>query len=460
MQKITLYKEQPESATSVPNIFIDEFMTQANGEYVKIYLYLLRTISTGTPSADVSLSQVADHFDCTEKDVVRALNYWEKLRLFRLEYDKEHNLSGICLPAGSACPENDAAEAGCPGSAAGFCKSGPESTANGSSERVTGSVCSAIGPSGECVSSPAGTGGGSSEPVSGSVCSTSDPSGKLVSGPAGAAEGSIPTAVSGTCVLSSASPGTAPARRKDAAPKNLTNLFIQTCSLPQQDPAEKNSFSAFCEKEEAQEIVFIAEQYLGRTLSHQDLNYIYSWYSEFHLSCELIEYLIETSVAAGHTSLHYMHRIAEDYAARNITTTQQAKELANQNSAVCYAVMKAFGIRGRHLAPSEIRYLRNWSEKMGFGIDLITEACSRTIRSIHEPSFGYANSILERWEKQNIHTMEEVAQADAAYRQAQGPGSRSSKKGAVQTANHFANFRQRDNDYDEIQRRLIQNSMQ
>ena len=61
MAKITLYNEQPMSATYVPNIFIDEYMTRANGEYVKIYLYLLRSISQ--PERSFSLSQIADHFD-------------------------------------------------------------------------------------------------------------------------------------------------------------------------------------------------------------------------------------------------------------------------------------------------------------------------------------------------------------------------------------------------------------
>ena len=39
MAKITLYHDQSAAATCVPNIFIDQYMTRANGEYVKIYLY-------------------------------------------------------------------------------------------------------------------------------------------------------------------------------------------------------------------------------------------------------------------------------------------------------------------------------------------------------------------------------------------------------------------------------------
>ena len=34
--------DSPVSATSVSNTFIDEYMSDANGEFVKIYLYLLR----------------------------------------------------------------------------------------------------------------------------------------------------------------------------------------------------------------------------------------------------------------------------------------------------------------------------------------------------------------------------------------------------------------------------------
>ena len=85
-------------------------MTRANGEYVKIYLYLLRCFAQ--PSADFSLSGLADHFDCTERDILRALKYWEKLRLFHLEYDANDNLSGIRMlnSAYSAAQVNDTAD--------------------------------------------------------------------------------------------------------------------------------------------------------------------------------------------------------------------------------------------------------------------------------------------------------------------------------------------------------------
>ena len=119
-------------------------------------------------------------------------------------------------------------------------------------------------------------------------------------------------------------------------------------------------------------------------------------------STELIEFLIENCVSKGHTSLHYMQRIAEDFADHNIRTVEEARQMLNQDSSLYHTVIKAFGIRGRNLVPPEMNFLKQWSTKFGFPEELIAEACSRTIRAIHEPNFGYANSILEKWHKAGI----------------------------------------------------------
>lgn len=95
MAKITLHSDNQISATSVSNIFIDEYMSDANGEFVKIYLYLLRLMNA--PDAAFSISSIADKFEHTEKDIKRALCYWERMHLLRLEYDDKKNLTGICL---------------------------------------------------------------------------------------------------------------------------------------------------------------------------------------------------------------------------------------------------------------------------------------------------------------------------------------------------------------------------
>mgnify|MGYP000093310490 FL=1 len=88
----------------------------------------------------------------------------------------------------------------------------------------------------------------------------------------------------------------------------------------------------FVSRENVRELIFITEQYLGRTLTQSDLNTIFFWYDELKLSTEVIEVIIENCVAKGKTSLHYMQKVAEDFAARNIRTVKEAKTAMNQGS--------------------------------------------------------------------------------------------------------------------------------
>ena len=83
------------SSTCIPNIFIDKYMTSANGEFVKIYLYLLRCMDQSRQTC--SISELADVFEHTEKDILRALAYWEKMHLLHMEYDGNHEVSRISL---------------------------------------------------------------------------------------------------------------------------------------------------------------------------------------------------------------------------------------------------------------------------------------------------------------------------------------------------------------------------
>ena len=64
--------------TCVPNAFIDELLGEANGEYVRVYLYLLRHCST-----NIKLHIVADELNLTDHDVVRAVSFWEKKGIFQ-----------------------------------------------------------------------------------------------------------------------------------------------------------------------------------------------------------------------------------------------------------------------------------------------------------------------------------------------------------------------------------------
>ena len=94
MNTISLNTERKYSATVVPNLFIDRYMPSAHGSYVKVYLYLLRCLSGS--QKPFTLSTAADALDETEKDIIRALSYWEKNNVLSLTKDAD-SLTGITL---------------------------------------------------------------------------------------------------------------------------------------------------------------------------------------------------------------------------------------------------------------------------------------------------------------------------------------------------------------------------
>lgn len=76
-------------ATAVANEFIDEYMAGANGEYVKVYLYVLRH-----QGRRLTIDMIADGLNHTESDVARALSYWQRMGVLSEEKGRKNNLDG------------------------------------------------------------------------------------------------------------------------------------------------------------------------------------------------------------------------------------------------------------------------------------------------------------------------------------------------------------------------------
>lgn len=327
------------SSTCIPNIFIDKYMTNANGEFVKIYLYLLRCMDGNRQTC--SISELADVFEHTEKDILRALAYWEKMHLLQMEYDADHEVSRISLKL----PDAD------------------------------------------------------------------------------------------------------PAPFTESYPKNISAAAFDGYTREQSEDLQQD--------EGIQEVLFITENYLGRTLNSTDIQTILYWYEHLHFSTELIEYLIEICVSNGHTSLRYMDKVALSWKDANISSVEEAKQEHRMHHQNVYAVMKAFGISGRSLISSELQTIQKWTGSYALSMDIIKEACRRTIQATGKPSFEYADTILGNWHKQDVHTLNDIRKLDAAHQKARSaPGSTDSPKRSS-AANRFNNFPQRTYNYDQLEKQLL-----
>ena len=86
MTDIQIHVATSHQSTCVSNTFIDCFMPDASGEFVKIYLYLLRVLSSG--DRHFNPSAMADKFHYTENDIRRGLSYWEQMHLLSIRIQR------------------------------------------------------------------------------------------------------------------------------------------------------------------------------------------------------------------------------------------------------------------------------------------------------------------------------------------------------------------------------------
>lgn len=93
----TLSAEYTREMTQVPNWFIQRYMPSANGNFVKLYIYLIMCLQCSAQTDSLSVGELADRLECTESDVLHALRYWQKTGLLFYETESDDIRSIVLL---------------------------------------------------------------------------------------------------------------------------------------------------------------------------------------------------------------------------------------------------------------------------------------------------------------------------------------------------------------------------
>ncbi len=413
MTAINISSDIATSFTTVSDIFIDQYMPKANGEFVKVYLYLLR--ATGSGAGIATISEIADHFSNTEADIIRALNYWASEGILQLQSGADGQIMGINL---------------CSLSVSGM-------------QAAQSNIQSAVADN------------AAQNNLQNSVVNN-------------AAQNNLQNGVVNNDAQNIS---TTNIRMQDSV---VAKLKTQATDKPASSQKEYtlDEIKEFRKNPDISELFFIIETYLKHTLSSSDTNMVLYWLDELHFSTDLVEYLVEYCITKGHSSLRYMNKVALGWADAGIKTVDQAKDDAAAHSQIYYSVMKALGITGRNLVDSEVSLINKWVGEYGFDIELVKAACSKTISAIQKPSFEYTDSILANWRKKDVHTLKDVEVLDANFAKAnkasatgssQGTnaanGSSKPKSNNSSSKNNFNNFNQRNNDYDKLEKLFLNSTV-
>ena len=89
-----MLKNSANNFTPVNNVFIDKYMLKARGEFVKVYILLLKYSMSGEPG--ISSSILAAKLNLLESDIMNALSYWNEEGVIKLNpIDKMNNFNII-----------------------------------------------------------------------------------------------------------------------------------------------------------------------------------------------------------------------------------------------------------------------------------------------------------------------------------------------------------------------------
>ena len=413
MTAINISSDIATSFTTVSDIFIDQYMPKANGEFVKVYLYLLR--ATGSGAGIATISEIADHFSNTEADIIRALNYWASEGILQLQSGADGQIMGINLcslsVSGMQAAQSNIQSAVADNAAQNNLQNGVvnNATQNNFQNSVVNNAAQNI--------------------------------------------------------------STVNTRMHDSVVEKLKSQTPDKAASSQKEYT-LDEIKEFRKNPDISELFFIIETYLKHTLSSTDTNMVLYWLDELHFSTDLVEYLVEYCITKGHSSLRYMNKVALGWADAGIKTVDQAKDDAAAHSQIYYSVMKALGITGRNLVDSEVSLINKWVGEYGFDIELVKAACSKTISAIQKPSFEYTDSILANWRKKDVHTLKDVEVLDANFAKANkasatgssqstnaANGSSKPKSNNSSSKNKFNNFNQRNNDYDKLEKLFLNSTV-
>lgn len=413
MTAINISSDIATSFTTVSDIFIDQYMPKANGEFVKVYLYLLR--ATGSGAGIATISEIADHFSNTEADIIRALNYWASEGILQVQTGADGQIIGINLCSLSV--------------------SGMQATQSNIQSAVSDNAAQ--------------------NNLQNSVVNN-------------AAQNNLQNSVVNNAAQNISTVNT---RMHDSVVEKLKSQTPDKAASSQKEYT-LDEIKEFRKNPDISELFFIIETYLKHTLSSTDTNMVLYWLDELHFSTDLVEYLVEYCITKGHSSLRYMNKVALGWADAGIKTVDQAKDDAAAHSQIYYSVMKALGITGRNLVDSEVSLINKWVGEYGFDIELVKAACSKTISAIQKPSFEYTDSILANWRKKDVHTLKDVEVLDANFAKANkasatgssqstnaANGSSKPKSNNSSSKNKFNNFNQRNNDYDKLEKLFLNSTV-
>ena len=388
-----IYQASLTKTTVLQNSFIDTYMPEANGEFVKGYLYLLRHAVSET----IDLSQMANDLNMTDGDINRMINYWEANHLLIRTAD---SLELLNIPDKTSESTVDLRqnESNTPRSTVDLRQDksdSPRSTVNLRQDKS------------DTPRSTVDLRQNKSDTPRSTVDLRQD-------------KGDTPRST------------VDPRQDKDDSPRSTVDPGTSEMINPPLSPDMPY------EDGELQEILYIATLY-EPALNDTDKALLIELVTKHRLTYDQFDTCIEQARKPdGSYDIH-----------EAITQAKTKCMPVPYDDKLVFEILKSMGIKNRGPSDHEASYVKTWQTIYKYDKTLITEACNRAVIHTGKPNFPYADKILQNWFAAGYTTLEEIKKADSAKK----PSAKPTKKPDPQ--NKFNNFEQRSYDFSELEKKIL-----
>lgn len=179
----------------------------------------------------------------------------------------------------------------------------------------------------------------------------------------------------------------------------------QLAHLPISKPDVNQIAARITEEPELRMMYAEAQQKLGRTIGYDGQSSLLMIHDQYGLPVEVILMLIEYAVSEGKTSMAYISKVGREWGESEIDTLEKAEQRITQlrESKTLWSKFRArTGIQNPKPTASQENFLIQWSQKLGFSMEMIYLAYEEMANHTSNVSFPYMNKILLSWHENGI----------------------------------------------------------
>ncbi|CAB1255118.1 DnaD domain protein [Clostridium sp. MT-14] len=241
---------------------------------------------------------------------------------------------------------------------------------------------------------------------------------------------------------------------------NMGNYNIDFLDLADRKTENENSINLLEElsKDSIKDMLEDIEKSTGRPLSSEEMTMYISWINDLNFSPEVILLLVQYCTSKGKTNSRYIEKTALswfDAKIKNVNDAQIFIKNREDRWIKIRKILNYLGIKDGEIMKPQEEMLSKWIESYNFSLEIIFKACNICFERINKADFKYIDGILTSWNKDKIRTLEDIEKKDVKKTPHNNFRNSNKNIGNRNSKSTFNNFKQRNYDFDDLEKKLL-----